>query len=94
MCAMNSLARRHVYSHRNRLPVNERHTYETPLMIMTFHRRFYANCLSILICNAAAMIGGCCMSKYVHSMSRVCDTASLRERVCERGISFYDAVSL
>ena len=91
ICVMNTLvtrlAHRHVHSHSNRLPVNERQTYETLLIVMTCHRIFCGNCLSILFCNAAAVTGGC-------RMSHVCDTASVRERVCERGVSLHDAVSL
>ena len=91
MCVMNtlvkSLAHRHVHSYSNRLPVDERETYETLLMVMIYHRRFCGNCLSILFCNVVAVTGGC-------RMSHVCDTASVRERVCERGVPLYDAVSL
>jgi hypothetical protein len=81
MCVMNALvtrlARRHVHSHSNHLPVNERQTYQTLLMVMARNTRFYGSCLWILICNAGAVTGGC-------RMSRVRHTACLRERVCER----------
>jgi len=78
---------RTLHSHNNRLPVNERQTYETLLMVMTCHRRLCGDCLSILFCNAAAVTGGC-------RMSHVCEIASVRERVCERDVSLHDAVSL
>jgi hypothetical protein len=90
MCVTNTLvtrlAHRHVHSHSNRLPVNERQTYETLLMVMTC-RRFCGNCLSILFCNGGAVTSGC-------RMSHVSDTSSVCELVCERSVLLYDAVSL